>query len=184
MPTNQRVLHRDTGTELMSNSDRSADTSPSPRKRRLRRVHLLAVVAGILICRQVLVVVSSRYVRNIIRRADAVEVHAFFVNNDASETTLARLTDREQIEELADAVRIAGIWIPADILIANSYRIRIFNGADTRDIVLRGGMYITLDEVWFARLASDTLQRIHAVVEQAGGQRPNWRAMRTQSARR
>ena len=167
----------------MSTNGENADTSPSSRKRRLRLVHLLAVVAAILVCRQVLLVASSRYVRNIIRNADAVEVRAFFVGIRGSETTLARLTDREQIEESADAVRIAGIWIPLDILIANSYRIRIFNGTDTRDIVLRGGTHITLDEVWFARLASDTLRRIHAVIEQAGGQGPNWRQMRMQNTR-
>ncbi len=118
---------------------------------------------------------SSDY-QEIIRTADRVEVRAFIINNESGGTDFLVLSDPTDLAMLADSLRVTGIWIPVDDLIANSHRIRVIGEGGTTDIVIRGFTRIR-SGIWHAPIDESLMTTINDLAQKHESKIPDWVAM-------
>lgn len=155
----------------------SSHTSGTPDSRRTGKVRrrawgVAATTIVVLLTLQAVRVLSSSSYRRVIREADSVEIRAFIVNNVAGGVDIAKLTEKDDIQELADSFNVVGVWVPWDELIANSYRLRTIRNGVTTDIVIRGDR--VKSGFWHARLSGVLFATIRDLVDETGGSMPQW----------
>jgi hypothetical protein len=134
------------------------------------------VLLGLWLC-QVVIFPHSREYQDLIRTAERVEVRAFFIHQEDAGEDFLVLTDPADLAELSASFRITGWWVPVDLLLANSYRIRVFHKNDTRDIIIRAFDRIRHGALWHATVDPRLLSTIETLVRKKGREMPNWRAM-------
>ena len=101
-------------------------------KARRRGWLVAATTILVLLTLQAVRILSGASYRRIIREAESVEIRAFIVNNVAGGVDIAKLTEKDGIEDLADSFNVIGVWVPWDELVANSYRLRTTRNGVTR----------------------------------------------------
>lgn len=119
---------------------------------------------------------TTAEIRVAISVAERVELHVFIEGNEEAGRTVAVITEREDIDALAQSIRIVGIWLPLDELIGNSYRITAVNGEVRTDIIIRGG-YRIKDGCWFASISPQAMEVFMYLVAKQGGTIPHPREL-------
>ncbi len=106
-----------------------------------------------------------------IEQADRVEIRKFFINHPQGGVDVAILDTPLERHRLAESIRITGWWQPFDILIGNSYRIRVIRGQQSTDLILRGCL-LRSGRFWHAEIDDFVFATIRELSREQGRRWP------------
>ncbi len=135
---------------------------------RIKRIAKICIVslALLFLVIQTVLFIKLNKTRAKIRTAEKVEFRVYFINSPQDYRTLVVLNDKKEINQFADSLAIGGVWLPLDVLIANTFEIKVYEEGVCEDIIIRGDNIRS--GIWEAPIAKKTSVCIESILDKHG----------------